>query len=422
MTTPASPSDALRFEKVVLDHYRGFAEPAVVPLDARLTVLVGTNGSGKTTILQALALAAQALHAKLSKEKAGRLDPAAIHPDHERATVTVHAAYGSARAEWTLATAREGATAPARSDLKGLNAIAEVVTEAGPRPLVVYYPDNRAAAQTPTSAGRKAEEKPTDAYDHALQANTDFVGFFEWFQQLDADEVYERQEKGDGWRDPRLAQVRQAIERALGKDDKDAPLYTRLRIERRPRHRMVIDKRGKRVEVDDLSAGERSLLVLAGDLAHRLAIANPKAADPLAMPAVVLVDEVELHLHPSWQRRVLGALRETFPACQWVVTTHSPQVLSSVPWKSVLVVKDFQVSASPRPTEGRDSNAILAEVLGDVARPQHIEDQIEDISRRIDEEDFPGAEAAIAALAETLTESDSEVVGLRTRLSLMRGE
>lgn len=420
--TVTSSSALLRFDKVVLEHYRGFAEPAVVPLDPRLTVFVGTNGSGKSTILQALAVAAQAFHAKRSKERAGRLDPFDIHPDHERASVTVHASYGDTAASWTLAVAREGSTAAARSDLKGLTALHEAVGADDALPLVVYYPDSRAAAQTPKSAGRKSEEQPTDAYDHALEANTDFKGFFEWYQQLDADEVYERQEKGDAWRDPRLAQVRRAIEQVLGTDDRGALLYTRLRIERKPRHRMVLDKRGKRVEVDDLSAGERSLLVLAGDLAHRLAIANPKALDPLSMPAVVLVDEVELHLHPSWQRRVIPALMQTFSRCQFAMTTHSPQVLSSVPWKSVRVVREFTVAPSPRPTEGRDSNAILAEVLGDAERPAHITAQIEVISQRIDDEQFDEAAAAIQSLAETLTESDSEVVGLRARLALMRGD
>jgi predicted ATP-binding protein involved in virulence len=84
-----------------------------------------------------------------------------------------------------------------------------------------------------------------------------------------------------------------------------------------------------------LSDGEKCLLAMVGDLARRLAIANPDYPDALQGEAIVLIDEIELHLHPSWQRNIIPALKRTFPKCQFIITTHSPQVLSYIQPKNI---------------------------------------------------------------------------------------
>lgn len=71
-------------------------------------------------------------------------------------------------------------------------------------------------------------------------------------------------------------------------------------------------------------------MALLGDLARRIAIANPYRENPMEGEGIVLIDEIELHMHPSWQRRILGVLKQLFPNVQFIITTHSPQVLGSV--------------------------------------------------------------------------------------------
>ena len=133
----------------------------------------------------------------------------------------------------------------------------------------------------------------------------------------------------------------------------------------------------------------------------------------------MLIDEVELHLHPTWQRRVLGALRSTFPNCQFIVTTHSPQVLSEVPNDAVVLVKDFQFVRPGAPTAGRDSNAILTEAMGTPDRPVAQAAAIESIAALLDEGRHAEARAQLDALALQLTERDREVVELRTMLHFL---
>ena len=92
--------------------------------------------------------------------------------------------------------------------------------------------------------------------------------------------------------------------------------------------RMIVAKDGEELSVDQLSDGETCTLAMAGDLARRMAVANPSMENPLNSEAVVLIDELDLHLHPAWQRRITTSLRETFPRCQFLLSTHSPQILS----------------------------------------------------------------------------------------------
>ena len=88
-----------------------------------------------------------------------------------------------------------------------------------------------------------------------------------------------------------------------------------------------LDKGGREIRVDLLSEGEKCTLAMIGDLARRLILANPAMENPLEGKGIVLIDEIELHMHPSWQRRILSILKEVFPNIQFIVTTHSPQVL-----------------------------------------------------------------------------------------------
>lgn len=92
--------------------------------------------------------------------------------------------------------------------------------------------------------------------------------------------------------------------------------------------------------VDDLSDGFRSILSMVADLAYRMVRLNPQLGEQAVVqtPGVVLIDEIDMHLHPLWQQTVLLDMQRAFPEVQFIVTTHSPQVLSSVPAASVRVL------------------------------------------------------------------------------------
>jgi predicted ATP-binding protein involved in virulence len=151
--------------------------------------------------------------------------------------------------------------------------------------------------------------------------NVDFQAFFEWFRNRE--DIENEQIRNEiGYRDRQLEAVRQAIQSLM-------PSVTDLRVRRLPL-RMTLSKQEQELVINQLSEGEKCLLALTGDLVKRLAIANPGLSNPLEGSAIVLIDEIDLHLHPQWQRAVIPKLEKTFPHCQFIVSTHSPQVISEV--------------------------------------------------------------------------------------------
>ena len=108
--------------------------------------------------------------------------------------------------------------------------------------------------------------------------------------------------------------------------------------------------------------------ILFGDLARRMALANPSMPNPLEGEGVVLIDEIDLHMHPSWQRKVMVVLKKTFPNIQFIVTTHSPQVLGELNEDYNIFVFYHQdkciVGRKYDSFIGWDSNVLLEEVMG----------------------------------------------------------
>ena len=178
------------------------------------------------------------------------------------------------------------------------------------------------------------------ALQGALSARTDFRDFFRWFYAKENEELREQKARQDfSHQFVDLKAVRRAIETML-------PGVSNPRIEPRPLRFVVSVKQddGKlaTLSMDQLSGGYRIMLALVADLARRMAQGNPHLADPLQAEAVVLIDEIELHLHPSWQQRVLADLAKTFPNTQFIVSTHSPQVLTTVMPRHIVALRREQ--------------------------------------------------------------------------------
>ena len=121
------------------------------------------------------------------------------------------------------------------------------------------------------------------------------------------------------------------------------------------------------LRIEQLSDGYRTTLAMVMDIASRMAEANPDMPDPLQTEGVVLIDEVDLHLHPGWQQTILLDLMRTFPNIQFIVSTHSPQVVSSVKPECLRVIDwlDEQPRLIPVSfSEGAEAQQVLLDVLG----------------------------------------------------------
>lgn len=201
--------------------------------------------------------------------------------------------------------------------------------------------------------------------------------------------------------------------------EKFVPEFSNLRINRSERGvvQMLVDKNGRVFDIGQLSDGEKNLIALVGDIARRLTIGNPDSNDPLEGSGVVLIDEIDLHLHPKWQRIVSEKLTEVFPNCQFVISTHSPQVISHIPKDDgrILLLKSVNDEIDVEVVEayGLDANRILNELMETDERPSNIKKDLTEVFELIDEDKLGVAKEKIKELNEKIGD-DSELEYAKT--------
>jgi len=186
-------------------------------------------------------------------------------------------------------------------------------------PIFVNYGVNRLVLDVPLRIRKKHTFDREVAFEKAIENRIDFRTFFEWFRNQEDFENEQKVREKRNYKDISLKAVRTAISNMFDG-------FSNLRIERNPLS-MKINKGMTTLSIEQLSDGEKCTLALIGDLARRLSLANPSGKNPLQGKGVVLIDEIELHMHPAWQREILSKIRKTFPNIQFIITTHSPQVL-----------------------------------------------------------------------------------------------
>ncbi|MEA5551563.1 AAA family ATPase [Anabaena cylindrica UHCC 0172] len=283
-------------------------------------------------------------------------------------------------------------------------------------PLVIYYSVKRSVVDIDLEIIDISLFKQIDAYDQSLNGvKISFERFFQWFRSVEDLESEMLRDNRD-YRDKQLESVKRAISSLITE-------FSNLRVRRSPTLRMTLQKNGEELIINQLSDGEKCLLAMVGDLARRLAIANPGLEDPLQGYGVVLIDEIELHLHPKWQREIIPALTRTFPNCQFIVTTHSPQVISEVKPEGIYILKKTDngvIAVRPESSYGRDSNQILEDLMGVPKRPQEFQDSLHQLFQLIEEGNLDGARQLSQQIADIMGESEPELV--KARVSIKRKE
>lgn len=310
----------MKLQNLKIEGFRGI-ESLELTFDERLTVLVGENGAGKTTVLDALAiLLGYYLSACCNDLSARKIESTDIRHTSDRAFLDIQAIHeNSLPFPWTLIRLKQSKQTVGKQSTDGyINP--ELHKYCGekfinninlPDSLLVYFGQKRAILKMEDKSDADADLRPIAAFSGALDSDLDFSDFLTWFRDR---RLWETQqwEPDDGsavdtsQRDKQLAAVRNSITVMTGLEN--------------PRFKLVEDtrglwvtKNGSPLQVSQLSSGEQSLLALAGDLARRLTMLNPDLEDPLQGSGIVLIDEVELHLHPRWQRQILPGLLRAFP-------------------------------------------------------------------------------------------------------------
>ncbi|MCD7040878.1 AAA family ATPase [Pseudomonas sp. MAFF 311095] len=398
----------MQIKRFTLVNFRGI-EKMELDFEERKTVaLVGVNGVGKSSILDALAITLSNLTARMvgqpSKSRSISKDDIRVGADYTRLHVETKL-FESYNVDWAIALNRKGGKHPSdrSSDLSRLNDAADSVEygigqyefiggEPIELPLAVYYDVHRSVLDVPLRVREHLVNAIAEGYDDALgHGGADFKRFFIWFRNQ---EDLENESSRDipGYRDPELSAVRRAIETFTGFKD--------VRVRRKPALRMTVLKGDLEFNVLQLSDGEKCLLAMVGDLARRLTLLNREVPDPLKGKGVVLIDELDLHLHPGWQRTVVAKLERTFPNCQFIITTHSPQILGELPAESVMLLKDGEYLGHPERSLGLRSGEVIEELMGGLAQNQNVSHQLQRIYRDLDDDDLDSAQANLTQLRE----------------------
>lgn len=411
--------------KLQIKNFRGIRS-LEIDFHDRMNVFIGENGSGKSAILDLLAIMLSRLVGRIRSEAGtGRsysewdITNGESETDNEIA-IDLNGEHVS----WRFTKALLGRRRTVPSNFDQIKPVAGRFQDGFRQnrsqslPLCIHYDVNRAVLDIPkrirTEHGFKDQ---LAAYDEALTAGTsNFRLFFEWFRNRQAIEnEADRKKRAIGSTlpifpqadekalpevpDPELEAVRKAVVRMIRG-------FSDLRVQFKPKQVMLISKDGEDLVVNQLSDGEKCTLAMVGDLARRLAIANPSLKNPLEGHGVVMIDEIDLHLHPAWQRMIIPGLLRAFPNCQFILTTHSPQVLSHIrDTESVFVLKttDGETTARhPSTIYGLDSNRILEDTMEVPDRPEDIRSRMRDLFAAIDEGNLRKAQEFLDGLWETI--------------------
>lgn len=416
----------MQVESIVL-HNIGQFEELVVPLAPltenapKVTVFIGNNGSGKTTVLKSLVTALSWLPARIRSGRGRGLEipEDVISNGQPSGMVVLNVTENGQTFQWQLSKAQKGKKNRFNTNLKAVSALADnyrtALTENQPvnLPLLVFYPVERSVLDIPLRIRRVHSFTQIDAYDNAMDMRVDFRRFFEWFRD---EEDYEREIKDNEEKNIEKYQnelssleegtaqyylldemlrysnnIREnglstlnAVRRAIF----DFTKFTKITVQRRPL-KMIVEKDGKQFNVSQLSQGEKSLMALVGDIARRLAMLNPNLENPVEGCGIVMIDEADLHLHPQWQRQLIARLTKTFPNCQFVLSTHSPLVISDS--KDIVVYSLENGEMVQIPSQyGQDANTVLLEAMDTAYRNELIANELSSLidliqDNRIDE-------------------------------------
>lgn len=372
----------MHIKRLELKNFRGFANASVDFPEGNVAVFFGWNGAGKTAVLDAVAVV---LDCYLTPQITGLVSRHFQDDSIQvgKQTVSINSVFQDEFGERRKISVSK--TLGAALNFGSENAL---LKKSEHLPLLSYYKVNRESATPKEPLFGLDLGKDSIGWAYAdFWGPSDERGFYdfnEWFRREEDIENQQKIEKRDfTWENSSLKSIRRGISVFLSKMDAD---FSGLRVQRQSNGAMdflkpsqqselYIQKAGQELKLSQLSSGERSLILLVADIARRASILNPQLPDPLQSDGIVLIDEIELHLHPKWQRAVIPALRATFPNIQFIIATHSPQVLSEVENGAVFEIDNFQIR--PRHTYGRDNDWVLHVIMEDEERPKEVQADLE---------------------------------------------
>ena len=416
-----------------LKNFRCF-EKFDIEFHDKLTVIVGVNGSGKSTILEAAAISAGTLttafdgmtNYSIKKEDAhfkyfdvgSGVDVQSQYPVEISAVGEIDGENISWKRVLNKSTGRNS-MASAR-DLTSVSEDYQQRLRNGDTtlvlPLIAYYGTGRLWAQHREKKDDTfSKNTRTNGYIDALDGAANNKLMMKWFQKMT---VQQYQRNGNI---PEFTVVCRAIEKCvasvtgytdvsveynLDTDDLDL-IYT-------------VENERKRMPLSRLSDGYKCTISLIADIAYRMALLNPQLLNDVLEKTngIVLIDEIDLHLHPQWQKRILSDLTDIFPNIQFIVSTHAPSVINSVRSENLILLDDGRAREPQGEVYGKDTNTIIKGIMQSTERPETVRKLFEKFYRSVENQDLVSAKNIIHEIERLIGNDDSELAGCYVKLRL----
>jgi predicted ATP-binding protein involved in virulence len=363
----------MHLTKIQLTNFRCY-ENLDIDLDPGFNIMVGVNGTGKTAILEAVRIAIGSLFLEVDKVQDKISSPGISDKDvrllnmemQYPVNISASALFGNhltnvfsseknKEISWTRSVEKRGGRTikTHANEMKKVSACLQGLVRNGHKeviPIVVYYSTDRFKREKKDS-GIVAEDSRLSGYYNALDPLTNTKFFLDLFKTETLSSLQHNVQS------ILLEAVSNAIMCCV---DDCKRVYHDVK-----RDKLLIELRSINdlMPFNFLSDGVRSTLAMVMDIAFRCCLLNPHlmANAPLQTTGVVLIDEIDLHLHPSWQKKIIGDLRRAFPNIQFIVTTHAPLVIGSLKQGKIFSITYKRAYNFPI-QYGRDANAILSEM------------------------------------------------------------
>lgn len=438
----------MRLKNIKITNYRCFKE-ADIDFDEHITLIVGRNGAGKTAILDAVAVSVSTfllgidggVSRSITEDDAryefhdldGTIDPQHQFPVCIDST-------GDCLDQKNVKWVRSLNSANSKTTIKDAKELTDIAKNIRNQimhgdktlvlPLVSYYGTGRLYAQKKEKRNIKSltEFNRQVGYVDCMAAESNEKLMLNWFQMQTLKSLQNQQKTGVIERSLLLKTVEKAICRSYERisGSINASLIFDLDT-----HRLVLefetaDGEPKKFAMDEMSDGYKNTLSMIGDIAYRMAVLNPVLGDRVLeeTPGVVLIDEVDLHLHPQWQQTILSDLHAIFPNVQFIVSSHAPAVINSVSREQIRILDNEKIYMPAAQTYGRDANSILREVMKVSERPAEVVQRLDTFYVCMDRSDYEEADRILTEIEKIVGTNDPDIAAARTALDLekMLGE
>lgn len=429
----------MRISHLTLINYRCF-EKLELALPQNFMILVGNNGSGKSAVLDGLAVGLASFFLGMEGASAGGIHRSDVRTESFElgSRIERQAQYPSRiqckgeiegkSPQW----ARALNTKDGKTTYGEASELSEIAKDMAQRiqkgdasvrlPILSYYGTGRFWAKKKEK--RENTKVNLDSrfagYTDCLDAMSNEKLMYKWLEQMTYQELQDQKEI------PELEAVKHAIVACFNHSGNPNIIGNASRCRYNVKtHEIEITYENKDGHtavhaLSEMSDGYRNMLSMVADIAYRMALLNPQLLDKVTeqTDGVVLIDEIDLHLHPAWQRYIVKTLKDIFPKVQFIVTTHAPGIIASASREEIVVLKDFIPMTVPGMTYGKDANTILKTVMGVPERQDSVSEIIEGFHEALANGQFEQARQSLQKMVEVLGENDPEVVGAETALVL----